>query len=182
MDYFVGEIRVFPFNFAPQGWHLCDGTILPVNGNVALYSLIGNTYGGTAPNTFALPDLRGKVPVTQGNLTSNPNNPVNYTMGLLGGAENVTLNLTQIPAHNHSFCVKNGTGTNNEPNDIVAIPQASGQTGALFNVYNSNIGTSVALNANSIASVGGNANHNNMQPFLVLNFCISLTGLYPTRP
>lgn len=173
-DNFLGEIRLFSCNFAPAGWALCNGALLQVKQNAALFSLIGNSFfGGDGVNTFALPDLRGRVPIHFG--TGSPS----YAIGNSGGLETVTINATQMPAHNHSFAVYNGLGTVGEPNDVLAIPNG---TNAQFNIYNANVTTSTTLNAGSVAAVGGGQAHNNMQPFLTLNFCIAVQGIYPPRP
>lgn len=175
-DNYLGEIRLFPINYAPEGWHVCDGTIMQIQGNQALYSLIGKTYGGDGKTTFALPDLRGRVPVD-----ASITNPTNYSIGMNGGAETVALTVQQMPAHNHEFQVYNGPDSAPEPNDILAIP-ANTISGAQINTYNTSNATTQTLNAASIENAGTSQGHNNMQPFLTLNFCIAVQGIYPPRP
>lgn len=168
MDPFLGEIRLMAFGLIPKGWAACDGSILQVSTHQALYSLLGNYYGGTGPTTFALPDLRGRVPQAL-------NTPGGQTLGNAGGVEAVALTATQMPVHNHLMYAttvaadkRNGQGT------ILAT--------APISLYNSPQPGATTLNPGSVASTGGGQPHPNMQPFLVLNFYIATTGIYPPRP
>ncbi|EHQ27901.1 phage tail protein [Mucilaginibacter paludis] len=178
-DNFLGEIRLFSCNFAPDGWALCNGAILQIQQNTALYSLLGKSFGGDGIKTFGLPDLRSRTPICTGQSSATT---TNYTMGLAGGVETVTLTAPQMPAHNHYFAVYNGQGLVNEPNDILAIPHSSASPSVQINTYNSNATTQTTLNTESIVNVGGSEAHNNVQPFLTLNFCIAIQGIYPPRP
>lgn len=172
-DNYLAEIRLFSCNFAPNGWALCDGSILQVKQYAALFSLIGKNFGGDGINTFALPDLRGRVPINIGQGT--------YALGYAAGVENVTLTASQMPVHNHAFMTYPGAGNVNEPNNIVAIPAVAGATTEI-NMYNSNVTTQTTFNTAAVASVGAGEAHTNMQPFLTLNFCIAMQGIYPPRP
>ncbi|UXA70945.1 tail fiber protein [Xanthomonas prunicola] len=175
-DAFVGEIRLFPIDWAPAGWLPCDGRSLPINSNVALASLLGNQYGGDGKTTFNLPDLRGRVPVGQGvNPLTTPT--VVYTVGTYGGLEGVTLTAAQIPPHIHMVNVANTAATTGavDGNELFA------QTPTPHNLY-APTGTLVGLAPDSVSQQGGSAAHNNVQPSLVLNFCICTVGIYPQRP
>jgi microcystin-dependent protein len=163
MDPFIGEIRLFGGTFAPVGWAFCDGSLLPISQYDALFALIGTTYGGDGVTTFALPDIRGRLPVHQGN---------NYVMGQMSGSESVTLNVNQIPNHRHTMGAGAAAATGVVTNDFFA----SGPT--MFIVQ----GTPYPLNSKvTIADGGGNQPHDNMQPFLAVTFIISLQGIFPSR-
>ena len=159
MDPFVAEIRVFPFNFAPKGWAFCDGQLLPISQNTALFSLLGTYYGGDGKSTFALPDLQGSAPLDQGQGAGLSD----YFIGQSGGSQNVTLLQSEMPIHNHQA---QGVATGN-------------QWGSLANGYATTITTTLAPSA--ITNNGGSQPHNNMQPYLVLNFIIALQGIFPSR-
>ncbi len=168
---FIGEIRLFAGNFAPVGWAFCDGSLLPIAENEALFNLIGTTYGGNGQTTFGLPDMRGRVPVHQG--VGNGLSP--RTIGEMGGAEQVTLTPSQMPSHNH---VLNATTT--------AASTANGVAGSLTgaaastNFYGNTPGGGT-LAPQALTTTGGNQPHNNMAPFLGLNFIISLFGIFPSQ-
>lgn len=168
---YIGEIRLFAGNFAPVGWAFCDGSILPISQNEALFNLIGTTYGGDGQSTFALPDMRGRVPVHQG---QGPGLSL-HVIGELAGSEQVTLIPSQLPSHNH---VLNATTT--------AASSASGVTGSLTgtaattNFYGSTPGGG-ALAPQALANTGGSQPHNNMAPFLGLSFIIALFGIFPSQ-
>jgi microcystin-dependent protein len=169
-DPFVAEIRIFPFNFAPKGWAFCDGQILPISQNTALFALLGTVYGGDGKSTFALPNLQGSVPVHPGQGPGLSE----YDLGEIGGTESVTLLESEMPFHNHTVMADTGDPadtTNPGPN--VTFAQAS----AAF--YQPASNTNLAFQALSIA--GGSLPHNNMQPYLTLNFCIALQGVFPPR-
>ncbi|MGB1242177.1 MAG: phage tail protein [Chitinophagales bacterium] len=168
---FIGEIRIFPYNFAPRSWAFCDGQLLPIAQNTALFSLYGTTYGGDGRNTFALPNLQGRAPMHPGRgpgLTSR-------RLGERLGTKNVTLSVAQIPSHSHGFGANSNAGTTNTP--INTVPANSG---FLDNEYSSE-SPDVDMNSGAILNTGGNQAHFNIQPFLVLNFCSALQGLYPSR-
>ncbi len=166
---FVGEIRVFPFNFAPLGWARCSGQLLPISQNTALFSLLGTQFGGNGTSNFQLPNLQGSVPINMGEgaeLTSR-------VIGEVGGAPTVTLTAAEIPAHSHSV-VCAAIGTSDSPLDAVFAGSHAG------NAY-APPGTLVNMNAAAVAPAGGSQPHNNMPPYLVLNFCIALQGVFPSR-
>lgn len=160
---FLGEVKIVGFNFAPRGWAFCDGQILPINQNQSLYSLLGTTYGGDGRTTFALPDLRGRVPV-------HPNdNGINQ--GSRGGEENHTLTVAEIPSHGHTL-----KGVSTAGNQFNPTGHFFASTGADPHYSNSKNASAAPTQA-----IGGSQSHNNMQPFLTLNFCIALQGLFPSR-
>ena len=166
---FIAEIRIFAGNFAPRGWAFCNGQLLPISQNTALFSLIGTTYGGDGRTTTALPNLEGRAPMHPGRgpgLTAR-------RLGERGGAETVTLTEAQMPSHGHDYQGTNATAQQAEPGG--AHPARSPDEDA----YGS--GATVAMSADATGHNGGGQPHNNLQPFLVLNFIIALTGLYPSR-
>jgi microcystin-dependent protein len=160
---YVGEIRMFAGNFAPAGWMFCEGQLLPISENETLFQLIGTTYGGDGQSTFGLPDLRGRIPIHQGN---------GFILAETGGAEEITLTVSQIPAHTHTFmAVTNTPSTTNPQNALLAQPTAS--------IYNA--GTApVNMAPKAITPVGGSQPHTNFQPYLCIDFIISLFGLFPS--
>jgi microcystin-dependent protein len=161
---YVGEIRMFAGNFAPAGWMFCEGQLLPISENETLFNLIGTTYGGDGQSTFALPDLRGRIPLHQGN---------SFILAETGGSEEITLPVSQIPAHSHQLLGTSNPGQESQPDGKVlarntgidSYLQDSGQT---------------ALNPSSITSTGGSQPHTNFQPYLCIDFIISLFGIFPT--
>jgi microcystin-dependent protein len=173
MDPFVAEIRIFPFNFAPKGWAFCDGQILPLSQNTALFSLLGTTYGGDGKSNFALPNLQGNAPMHPG---QGPGLSL-HDLGETGGSETVSLLESEIPNHNH------GVGAQTVALSAVATPvNATLSRPASGNLYFNTAGaTLVPMNTNALAPAGGDQPHNNMQPYLTLNFCIALQGVFPPR-
>ena len=163
---YVGEIRMFAGNFAPAGWMFCWGQPLPISENETLFQLIGTTYGGDGEQTYCLPDLRGRVPVHQ---TSG------YTIGQAGGVEAVTLSVNQIPQHTHTLTVTDQTAT--QPNPGGQVPARFSQAN-LYPYIEDTANTSFAPQA--VGPVGGSQPHDNMQPYLAINFIISLFGIYPS--
>lgn len=162
---YVGELRMFAGNFAPAGWMFCDGQLLPISENEVLFNLIGTTYGGDGQNTFALPDLRSRIPIHQGN---------GFILAETGGAETITLTVGQTPAHTHPMLVSGSTA--NSPNPGNNYLAQSSQVNAFFgDVPNVNMG------ATSISAVGGSQPHDNMQPYLGIHYIISLYGIYPSQ-
>ncbi len=160
---YVGEIRMFAGNFAPAGWMFCEGQLVPISENETLFQLIGTTYGGDGQATFALPDLRGRLPLHQGN---------GFVIAETGGVEEVTLTVNQIPSHAHAFLASNSTSNATTPgNNLLAT--------ALQDLYVEDI-TVQNLNASAITSIGGSQPHNNFQPYLCINFIISLYGIFPS--
>lgn len=180
MESYLGEIRPFSFNYAPTGWHLCDGTVLRISDNQALFSLIGNTFGGTYPNTFALPDLRGRCVVGS---DQSPQTGTIYNQGETGGAETVTLIPQNLPAHTHALQAEAVTGTDVQlPGNLLAVPVVKAVTGAEVDMYADSSTKQVSLNPQTVSIAGGSQPHDNMQLYQVINYCISLTGIYPQRP
>jgi microcystin-dependent protein len=163
---YVGEIRMFAGNFAPAGWMFCEGQALPISENETLFQLIGTTYGGDGQSTFRLPDLRGRVPVHQGN---------NYVLAEMAGVEQVTLTTQQIPVHTHALLGSTTLATDGAPGGrVVAEP---GTAGAFRYLEDD---PTVALAPTSITPIGGSQPHENRQPFLCINFIISLFGIFPS--
>ncbi|MCX6982625.1 MAG: tail fiber protein [Verrucomicrobia bacterium] len=161
---YVGEIRMFGGNFAPAGWAFCDGSLLAISENDVLFSLIGTTYGGDGQNTFALPDLRGRLPVHQG---------AGFVLAQSGGVEAVTLTVNQIPAHTHPLVGAAAPGDQVSPAGNVLAHSFS------VTPYVNDVPTG-AMNPGTVASAGGNQPHENMQPFLCVSFIISLFGIFPS--
>ncbi len=171
MDPFIGEVKLFAGIFAPRGWAFCDGQLLPVAQNSALFAILGTTYGGDGRTTFALPDLRGRVAL-------GPRHGAglsDYREGQKGGTEKVTLQVSQIPSHNHSLRASTTVGNSNDPTDKVL-----GNTDVFDNEY---INTTPTTNMSSaaIGNTGGNQSHENRQPYLAINYIIALQGVFPSR-
>lgn len=167
---YVGEIRMFAGNFAPTGWMFCEGQLLPIADYDTLFNLIGTTYGGDGQSTFALPDLRGRVPVHQGTGTTG----VTYVIGESAGVEEVTLTTQQIPSHTHPMLASNSIGNSANPEGAVL---AESSVASLFQA-----GTpSTPMATQSITSTGGSQPHSNLQPYLCVDFIISLFGIYPSQ-
>ena len=162
---YISEIKIFSFNYAPKGWAQCNGQLLPINQNQALFSLLGTTYGGNGQTTFALPDLRGRTPIHMGN---------SFSEGQVGGQEFHILTSTEMPAHNHQVVVSTNNADMESPAGNLL---AKGGSDALFTA--SQNGTQ--MSANFIANAGGSQPHSNMQPYLTLNICIALQGIFPSR-
>lgn len=169
-DQFVGEIRIFGCNFAPAGWALCNGQLLPISQNTALFSLLGTFYGGDGRSNFALPNLQGNVAI---NFGQGPGLS-DYVIGEIGGEEDVTLLQTEIPQHNHAAQCNSSSTDSAAPGGEVWAPEVAGS-----NLYSPSGGAPMAVS--SLPNVGGNQPHNNMQPYLVLNYCIALQGIFPPR-
>jgi microcystin-dependent protein len=161
---YVGEIRMFAGNFAPVGWMFCEGQLLPISENETLFQLIGTTYGGDGQSTFALPDLRGRVPIHQGN---------GFTLAQTGGAEEVTLTVQQIPVHTHAFLASQDNSTGGNPANAVL-----GQSASISLYLEEGPNNNMAPQA--VTPVGGSQPHENRQPFLCVDFIISLFGLFPS--
>jgi microcystin-dependent protein len=163
---YVGEIRMFGGNFAPAGWMFCEGQLLPISENETLFQLIGTTYGGDGQSTFALPDLRGRIPIHQGN---------SFVFAENGGAEEVTLTIQTIPAHTHAFLGINSQGSTPNPSDQVLV--GGSPNFRLFVEDNAN----QPLAPTSVTPVGGSQPHTNFQPYLCIDFIISLFGIFPSQ-
>jgi microcystin-dependent protein len=162
---YVGEIRMFAGNFAPAGWMFCDGSLQPISENETLFNLIGTTYGGDGQSTFALPDLRGRLPIHFGN---------GFTLAETGGAEEITLTVSQITSHTHALL-----GTASIVNDANPANNVTGQTNT-FDLYQSTAGGQ-PMAPQSISTVGGSQPHTNFQPYLCVDFIISLFGIFPSQ-
>jgi microcystin-dependent protein len=160
---FLSEIKIMSFNFPPKGWALCNGQLLPINQNQALFALLGTTYGGNGQTNFALPDLRGRVPIHMGS---------GHTLGETAGAEAVTVNIQQLPTHLHTF---SGSSAN------ANIPTSGNSVFGTSNNMYAAATNLVPLRSDTVTSIGGNQAHTNMEPYLVLNFCIALQGIFPSR-
>ncbi len=168
-DPFVAEIRMVGFNFAPRGWATCDGQILPISQNTALFSLLGTTYGGNGSTTFALPNLQGRSPLQSG---QGPGLSL-YDLGETTGQSDVTLLQSEIPQHNHTFGALNAVGDTNNPSGSVPA-RVLGETPYV------NAAPNTAL-AQSLVQAGSSLPHNNLMPYLVVYFCIALQGVFPPR-
>jgi microcystin-dependent protein len=171
---FVAEVRIFPFNFPPTGWAFCDGQLMPISQNTALFSLLGTTYGGDGKSTFAIPNMQGNAPMHPG---QGPGLSL-HDLGETGGSDTVSLLESEIPAHTHLVMVDGlFDGTGPAPSPLQSYAKASAGT-PYSSVTNTNV---VTFNANAIAPAGGDQPHNNMMPYLTLNFCIALQGVFPPR-
>ena len=171
-DQFLAEIRIFTFNFAPQGWALCDGQILPISQNTALFSLLGTTYGGDGKSTFALPDFQGRAPMHFGQgqgLTER-------FLGEEGGTDAVTLLQTEMP--NHAHALQGNSALGDSPLPGATVPARPGSTQIYQSTTNANL---VAMAAEALPAAGGGVPHNNLMPYVTLNFCIALQGIFPAR-
>jgi microcystin-dependent protein len=172
MESYVGEIRLFPYNFAPLGWLDCDGQLLSIAQNETLYTLLGTTYGGDGVQTFGLPDLRGRVPLHNGALPGGST----YVQGQSAGSESVTLTSAQIPAHTHPTYATTSLADTNIPSLAVELGALSGDT-----MYTSSPVQPLPINGQPVAATGGNQPHENRMPTLTLRFCISQYGIFPTQ-
>ncbi len=161
---YVGEIRMFGGTFAPAGWMFCEGQLLPISENETLFQLIGTTYGGDGEETFALPDLRGRIPIHQGN---------GFILAETGGAEEITLTTGQIPQHNHAFVVNSQAGSTPNPGNSILAGSPN------LDLYLQDI-ANIPLSPQSLGPVGGSQPHTNFQPYLCVDFIISLFGIFPS--
>lgn len=173
MDPFIGQILMVGFNFAPKGWALCNGQLLPIVTNQALFSLLGTMYGGDGRTNFALPNLQGRVPIHMGQIPGGSN----YAVGASGGAETVTLQVNNLPLHSHSVNCNNAPGTSADPTHNFQAEVAA--TGKTPHVYAASANAQMA--AAAIGVTGGNQPVTNMQPYLCVNFIIALQGIFPSR-
>ncbi len=169
---FLAEIRIFGFNFAPKGWAFCNGQIMPLSQNTALFSLLGTTYGGDGKTTFALPNLQGSAPLQPG---QGPGLSL-YDLGETGGEPNVTLLETEMPAHGHTAQGVSGAGGQGPANNTWSDANQRG-----ISTYAPNTNGNVQMSPLALSINGGSQPHNNMMPYLTLNFCIALQGIYPPR-
>jgi len=175
-DPFVAEVRMFPFNFAPKGWAFCDGQLMPISQNTALFSLLGTVYGGDGKSTFALPDLQGRAPMHPG----QGQGLSLHDLGEESGSEAVTLIQSEMPAHAH-FVGRASDQPATSPTPVANVWALGGSVRAQVNLYNPGAATA-AMKTDVIQPSGGSLPHNNMQPYLTVNFCIALQGVFPPRP
>ncbi|WP_338553543.1 tail fiber protein [Paenibacillus sp. KS-LC4] len=171
MDPYLGEIRLFVGTFAPMDWELCNGKILQISENEALYSLIGSVYGGDGRTTFALPDFRGRVPIHMGKSAEGST----FSLGANRGQETVQLTEAQLPAHTHIAQAQQSAGEETSPANHFWAASTSKQ-------YSEGQAPNVAMSTNALSSAGGNQSHNNMMPFMALTYIICTRGLYPVQP
>lgn len=164
---YLGEIRIMSFNFPPRGWTLCNGQFLPINQNQPLFSLIGTQYGGNGQTTFALPDFKGRTPIHMSN---------SHTIGEKAGEESHSLTISELPTHTHQLKAKDNAVTTNVPTAVTSLGRTDPNQ-----IYNTSGQNLVVMKNEAVSAIGGNQPHNNMQPFLVLNFCIALQGIFPSR-
>ncbi|KRF00546.1 microcystin-dependent protein [Frateuria sp. Soil773] len=174
-EYYIGQIMLTGFGFAQRGFALCNGQLMAVNQNQALFSLLGVQYGGDGRTTFALPDLRGRVPVGSGASADPAWQPAPYTQGALGGAENVTVLTPQLPAHTHGLIGTSTTGGARSPVGNL-LGASSGEA-----LYGPSTGAQVALAQQNLGASGGDQPHANMQPYRTISFAIALGGIFPSR-
>jgi microcystin-dependent protein len=167
MTPFLGQLALFPFGFPPRGWALCQGQLMPINQYQALFSLLGTTYGGDGITNFGLPDLRGRTPVSIGN---------GINLGAKGGEEMHTLQISEVPQHNHTINATTNAANNPAPGGNLLGQTASGAT-----VYKQTTNINSPLNSSTIGAYGNGQPHENRTPYLVMNWCIALTGIYPSR-
>jgi microcystin-dependent protein len=174
-DPFVAEIRIFGFNFPPTGWAFCNGQVLPISQNTALFSLLGTTYGGNGKTTFALPDLQGNAPMHRG---QGPGLSL-HDLGETGGSQFVTLLESEIPAHSHALLASSAAADEEGlKNPSGAAPGKEQTTAPIYGALSSNV---VSLAPQALTPAGGSLPHNNLMPYLTLNFCIALQGVFPPR-
>jgi microcystin-dependent protein len=163
---FLSEIRIMSFSFAPKGWALCNGQLLPINQNQALFSLLGTTFGGDGRVNFALPNLQGQTPIHVGS---------GHTLGERGGEQAHTLSISELPTHVHTAAATSAVATTNTPTNATVLAQST--SSQLYSAP----ATFVSMAPNSLSNAGGSQAHLNMQPFLVLTFCIALQGIFPSQ-
>lgn len=174
-EFFIGQIMMTGFNFAPKYFAACNGQLLPINQNQALFSLLGTQYGGNGTTNFALPDLRGRTPVGYASSVDPGWQPPSVQIGQSAGVENVTLLTTNLPQHSHTVNASTTAGDNRLPSNRVYATNAS------QNLYAAGPGSLVGMNPATVAPSGGNQPHPNMQPYSTINFCIALSGIFPSR-
>lgn len=173
-EYFIGQVLMAGFNFAPRNFALCNGQLLAINQNQALFSLLGTQYGGNGTTNFALPDLRGRTPIGFASSVDPSWQPPSVSIGQTGGAENVTLLTSDLPAHTHSA---NGTTANG----TVRSPRSAVYASTPTALHGPSNGPLVPLNSATLAQAGGTQPHSNLQPYMTINFCIALAGIFPSR-
>ena len=177
-DAFIGEIRAVGFNFAPRGWAMCNGQLLPISQNTALFSLLGTMYGGNGTTNFALPNLQSRVPMHYGTFAGNQ-----YFQGEQAGEETITLNISEMPAHNHTFFGSAGGAFSKTPAAGNAYAQTTKLPGPVTpgDPYYASDATTQPINPATVGTFGGNLPHTNIQPYLTINWCIAMQGIFPSR-
>ncbi len=174
-DQFLAEIRIFPFNFAAKGWAFCDGQLMPISQNTALFSLLGTTYGGDGKSNFALPNLQGSAPMHIGGAQPGPGLSL-HVLGETGGEQAVTLLDSEMPAHSHTVRAGSGGGQSDPTNNVWASGLKTGP-----HLYSPTSANNVSMSPSAMSATGSSVPHNNMPPYLCLNFCIALQGIFPAR-
>jgi len=178
---FISQIEAFAFNFPPKGWAFCNGQLLPINQNQALFSLIGTFYGGNGSTTFALPNLQGRVPAHMGEGLLGQN----LQLGEVGGEEAHVVNISEMPAHTHLVNADSTAGAANKPATSTVLGKSSGTSSTgqalAIDAYSSSTSPASPLDSRTISSVGGSQPHENRQPYLTLSYCIALVGIFPSR-
>lgn len=177
-EFFIGQVMMAGFGFAPRFWAQCNGQLLPINQNQALFSLLGTQFGGNGTTNFALPDLRSRTPIGYASSVDPGWQPPSVQIGQMAGVENVTLLSTNLPAHGHSMNASTSNGDNRNPSGRFYANSSGAPTPSL---YAPSTGALVPLNPATVAPAGGNQPHPNLQPYSVINFCIALSGIYPSR-
>ena len=179
-DQFVAEIRIFPFNFPPTGWAFCDGQLMPISQNTALFSLLGTTYGGDGKSTFALPDMQGNAPMQPG----QGQGLSERFLGEMSGVDSITLLQSEIPIHTHAFNGSDSDATTADPTGQLPAKGLwdAGTSFGIVGAYSSTSPPDAMMGFQALSVAGGGLPHNNMQPYLTLNFCIALQGIFPQRP
>jgi microcystin-dependent protein len=177
MEQFIGEIRAFPFSFAPKDWALCNGQILAISSNTALFAILGTTYGGNGTTTFGLPNLQGRVVVGAGQAPGLSR----WDLGEIAGEDSVTLLSTQMPAHNHQIIGMNNAGTQLAPGDTAYLSRDTRTGSGLIQYMQTGGAPATPMAPNALGSSGNTMPHDNQQPFQVLNYCIALYGIFPAR-
>lgn len=178
-EFFIGQIMMAGFDFAPKFWAQANGQLLPINQNQALFSLLGTQYGGNGTTNFALPDLRSRTPIGYASSVDPSWQPPSVQIGQASGVENVTLLSTNLPAHAHSVNASTANGDNRNPTG--RLYATSTNSAAVPNLYSASSGPLVPQSPQSVAPAGGNQPHPNLQPYSVINFCIALSGIFPSR-
>ena len=173
-EFFIGQVMMAGFNFAPKFWALCNGQLLPINQNQALFSLLGTQYGGNGTTNFALPDLRSRTPIGYASSVDPSWQPPSVQIGQTGGVENVTLLSTNLPTHTHAANATTSAG-------IARNPRTALYGSTAKNLHGPSTGALVPLNPQTVAPAGGNQPHPNLQPYTTINFCIALSGIFPSR-
>jgi microcystin-dependent protein len=174
---FLGQIQPFGFNFAPRGWAMCNGQLLSIAQNTALFSLLGTYYGGNGQSNFALPDLQSRVPMKYGTAPTGDN----YVQGEQAGEESITLLQTEMPAHNHTFFGTTDAANSKKPVAGAALAQTTSTVSPGDSFYSSNAAGVTVINPGSLSVYGSGQPHTNLQPYLTINWCIAMQGIYPAR-